>query len=541
MKMILARSAGLLDLISAESLFNLFKHRSPSRRKHRGTASLNLGANCVQIERLEEKVVLSASFGSAITVNNGTNPGIHAGEAVTTDVDGNVYITGTFSYSADFDPRIEPNSSAILTDGSNDAFVAKYLANGTFAWVTAFRNDAQNSGGLSGEDIAVVNGNVYVTGEYGGGIPTFGSATTLSAAVSTDGYVTMLDAEFGAVQWAKRIGGLYRDSGRAIAVDATGNAYVTYTLGVIETNVNADWDVRVAKFDIGGIDVWNNHKQVGGSSVDESAGIAVDGAGNVVVTGTFRNSGDFDPGTGIYKLSTASNTTAAFVLKLTTADGSFVWADAFSVAGRFGGGASAFDVAIDSVDNIYVTGSFSGNNVDFDPGKGKLTLPNAGGSDGFVVKLSSAGSLLWGRSMGGTNNDAWNAGGLAVDRAKNVYVTGVFGLGAGNFDTATFGSTTLTSAGDQDIFVTKLDTNGVFKWAVGAGGTGADVAKGISVYTPPRTDPLVGKQTNIYTTGLFSGTVDFNPATNTATDGYFNLTALYRSLFLWKLLDDQFV
>ena len=532
MKMILARSAGLLDLISAESLFNLFKHRSPSRRKQRsGTASLNLGANCVQIERLEEKVVLSASFGSAITVNDVAAPGNHVGEAVTTDGDGNVYITGQFSYSADFDPT-HVNTSAILTGGSNDAFVAKYSADGTFAWVTAFRNNTPNSGGVSGQDIAVVNGNVYVTGEYFTNSPTFGSTTiTLSAAGYSDGYVTMLDAAAGGVQWAKRIGGDFRDAdSAAIAVDATGNAYVTYTLGVIEANVNANWDVRVEKFNSAGDSQWS--KQVGGSSIDECGGIAVDGLGNVVVTGNFRDSGDFDPGTGIYKLSTGLGSVAAFVLKLKQTDGSFVWADAFSSSGRFGGGSHAFDVAIDSVNNIYVTGNFGGS-VDFDPGKGKLTLPNAGGSDAFVVKLSAAGSLLWGRSMGGTNNDAYVAGGLAVDRAKNVYVTGVFGLGAGNFDTATFGSTTLTSAGDMDIFVTKLDTNGVFKWAVGAGGTGLDIPKGIAVYTP--TTP--SSKTNIYTTGSFDSTADFDPA----TDGYFGLTGSSQSLFLWKLLDDEFI
>lgn len=198
----------------------------------------------------------------------------------------------------------------------------------------------------------------------------------------------------------------------------------------------------------------------------------VDAGGNVLISGIQRGAGGFDPDPGrTYNLASAGGA-SGFVLKL-DAGGRFVWASDFASA-RFGT-STAHGIALDASGNAHVTGSFSGS-VDFDPGRGRLSLPNAGATDAYVAKLDTAGRLSWARSMGGPDNDGTTPGSaITVDAAGAVYVTGTF------LQTARFGSTTLTGAGGHDVFLAMLDAAGNFGWAVGLGGTGFDTSYGIAV------------------------------------------------------------
>ena len=153
-------------------------------------------------------------------------------------------------------------------------------------------------------------------------------------------------------------------------------------------------------------------------------------------------------------------------------------------------------VALDSAGNVYVAGHFCGT-ADFDPGPG-TQVRAAASRDAYVLKLDSAGRFLWVAQLG-TGPMATQAFDLVVDPAGNVAVTGTF-LGTVDFDpgAATFN---LTSAGNLDVFVVKLDSSGALLWARQVGSTGLDSAEGIA------TDPAG----NIYAVGLFNGTVDFDP------------------------------
>ena len=119
------------------------------------------------------------------------------------------------------------------------------------------------------------------------------------------------------------------------------------------------------------------------------------------------------------------------------------------------------------------------------------------------IPKSFAQDFLWAKSMGGTLTEIGL--GNAVDGSGNVYTTGYF-EGTADFDPGA-GTANLTSAGSSDIFVSKLDANGNFLWAKSMGGTASDIGYSIAV----------DGSDNVYTTGYFGGTVDFDPGAGTAS------------------------
>jgi hypothetical protein len=119
--------------------------------------------------------------------------------------------------------------------------------------------------------------------------------------------------------------------------------------------------------------------------------------------------------------------------------GNFLWAK------RAGGVSSVRGqgIAVDSSGNAYVTGYFQGTAV-----FGATTLTSAGSNDIYMAKVDSGGNFLWAKRAGGTSYDVGQS--IAVDSSGNAYVTGEF------VGTAVFGATTLTSAGNSDVFIWKV-------------------------------------------------------------------------------------
>ncbi len=171
---------------------------------------------------------------------------------------------------------------------------------------------------------------------------------------------------------------------------------------------------------------------------------------------------------------------------------SWLWAQsAGGVSNDFGNG-----VAVDTDGNVYITGFFVGLAT-----FGNTTFSSPGNFDVYVAKLNTDGEWLWAVSAGGTDDDrGWD---IALDTNGNIYIIGWI-LG-----TATFGNTTLTSQGADDVFVAKLNTDGEWLWAVSAGGTSMDEGCGVAVDT-------LG---NAYITGFFSGTATFGNTTLTSQGG----------------------
>ncbi|MCH8330260.1 MAG: SBBP repeat-containing protein, partial [Bacteroidetes bacterium] len=149
-----------------------------------------------------------------------------------------------------------------------------------------------------------------------------------------------------------------------------------------------------------------------------------------------------------------------FIQKLDNA-GNFVW------AGSMGGGLNDYGscITIDPTGNVYITGRFE-DTADFDPTTGTLNLTSNGASDVFIQKLNTAGNLIWARSIGGTSSDYGNS--ITTDASGNVYVTGYY-QGTVDFDPGS-GTVNLTSNGSNDVFIQKLDANGILIWANSIGG-----------------------------------------------------------------------
>jgi hypothetical protein len=230
-------------------------------------------------------------------------------------------------------------------------------------------------------------------------------------------------------------------------------------------------------------------------SLNHFNSIALDSQGNVYISGNFGRTADFDPGPRTFNL-TAAGGLDVFVCKLNTS-GNFVWAKKL-------GGASSEDcssMALDLQGNIYISGNFRGT-ADFDPGPNVFNLISAGANDIFAIKLDPLGRLFWAKQMGGLSSDGGAS--IAVDTSGNIYTTGNFG-GTADFDPGPSTFNLSTSGISPDIFVSKLDASGNFLWAKQMGGRSGELAYSIAL------DGLG----NIFTTGFFRDTADFDPGPST--------------------------
>jgi hypothetical protein len=246
----------------------------------------------------------------------------------------------------------------------------------------------------------------------------------------------------------------------------------------------------------------SNVSVFGGTLNDSGVSIAVDSSGNIYTTGFFRGTADFDPGVGVTNL-TAVGELDAFVSKLDST-GALIWAKSF-------GGDDAIyskSIAVDSSGNVYTAGHFIGT-ADFDPGPGTTNLitvsaPSVFNYDVFVSKLDSSGNFIWAKSFGGSLLDYGNS--IAVDSSGSIYTTGFF-RGIADFNPGA-GVTNLTAVGEEDAFVSKLDSSGALLWAKRFGGGVTTQAYSITV----------DSSGNVYTTGDFSNTADFDPRADVTND-----------------------
>jgi hypothetical protein len=454
--------------------------------------------------------VSASAFGGTSTEN---------GNAVAVDAAGNMYTTGYFQNTTDFDPGIGVSNLTSASLNGNDVFVSKLDSSGDFVWAKRLGGTSTDTGNAVAVDAA---GNVYTTGYFKGTAdfdPGVGTSD-LTSLGNQDVFVSKLDSS-GNFVWAKSFGAGSDDDATGVAVDAAGNVYTTGTFrstvdfdpGAGTSNLTAvQPDVFVSKLDSSGNFVWA--KSFGGTSTDNGFAIAVDAAGNVYTTGYFYVTADFDPGAGTSNL-TSTGLQDIFVSKLDSS-GNFVWAKSFGGTDTDIGNA----VAVDGAGNVHTTGSYR-STADFDPGVGLSNLTSvSASSDGFVSKLDSSGNFVWAKSFGGTNTEAGRA--VAVDAAGNVYTTGHFGETA-DFDPGA-GTSNLTSGGVADGFVSKLDSSGNFVWAKRLGGTNVQMPKAVAIDTAG----------NVYIAGDFQGTTDFDPGAGTS-----NMTSagLY-DVFVAKLNSD---
>ncbi|MCW3103379.1 MAG: hypothetical protein JWO09_1819 [Bacteroidetes bacterium] len=424
-----------------------------------------------------------------------------SGNAIVTDPLGNVYTTGYFMGTVDFDPGAGVTS--LVSTGSYDVFITKTGPSGNLIW-------AKKMGGVSydyGMGIALDSAcNVYTAGYYQYTMDMNpGTATAnVNSAGSLDAFISKLDSA-GNYIWGKSFGGLGPDQINSIFVDKKG---IIYTTGTFQSTADFDPsaatvnmtsaggnDIFVSKFTSAGTLVWA--KQMGspaGSYGDAGYDIAADTAGNVYTIGSFKATADFDPGAGTYTYSCVGGfNDDIFISKLDSA-GNFVWAEAFGDYNYDDG----YSIALDDSSNVYATGKFYAV-VDFDASADSMKLDGGSGGDAFVLKLNNAGNFKWVRQLGDLYGD--EGFGIALDSSANVYTTGSY-EGTVDFDPGAGVFTLATAASYRNVFVSKLDAMGNFIGAAGLGGTS----------TQDRANAIAVDNTNkILITGYMDGTGDYDP------------------------------
>jgi gliding motility-associated-like protein len=387
-------------------------------------------------------------------------------------------------------------------------------------WAKSMGNNNQLGADSYGHSVVVdSDGNVYTYGKFADPVD-FDPGPGVSILSTTATFIQKLDPD-GNFIWAKELPVWSGHTDKCLAIDAQNNLYMT---GGFEGTVDVDpgagvfnltpvdqMDVFILKLDSDGNFIWA--KSFGGTAWDRGASIAVDANQNVYTCGFYTYVVDFDPGPGVFDLTETNN--GKFVQKL-DASGNFLWATSLPVhvAGYYG-----YSIAVDDIGSVYSTGHFS-LTTDFDPGVGTYNLTAVDGRDIFIQKLDANGNFVWTKTMGGNSIDIGLS--ITVDANRNIYTTGYF-YDAADFDPGpgVFNLISVNPAG-YDVYIQKLDEFGDFMWAKNFGDIYLNFGQSIAV----------DDQGSVYTTGLFSDTIDFDPG-----PGVFNLISLSYNgdIFIQKL------
>ncbi len=344
-----------------------------------------------------------------------------------------------------------------------------------------------NAGGTN-EDRAVsittdASGNIYTVGYFNGTV-NFGGAYSLTATGDKDMFLLKLNSA-GVIQWAKKGGGSAADQAIDVKCDAAGNVY---TLG---------WHEGSATFGTSTIDnsdgaksfiaKWDNTGNL--LSVVKLGGYAksfvVDASGNIYVTSSFS---------GTIKVVTTTKTSQGnddlYIAKLTSS-GAESWV---KTIWSTGGNETPIALALTPGDSLLITGRF-GSILNFE-GSTSQGANNGGASneDLFLAKYSNSGNFAWFKQFDGAMADVIAPNSLTTDASGNIYLTGTFQT------SINFYSFIFNSAGNTDMFVAKLSSNGASAfWAKRVGGTAADASVSIGL----------DNSNNVYFAGSFTGNITF--------------------------------
>ena len=344
-------------------------------------------------------------------------------------------IDPVFSYSTYLGGSLSDQAYGITVDGSGCA----YIAGETYSFDFPLRN-------------------AWQTSEHG----------------DRDVFVSKLSADGSSLIYSTYLGGGSFDSGRAIAIDSSGAAYVTgvtwsadfpTTPGVLQTTYAGQGDVFVAKLNPSGGLVFATY--IGGAGADTATSIALDSARNAYVAG-YTSSLNF-PMSHAYQPTFRGGWQDAFVFALNTNGSSSIYSTYIGGSGN----EVAQGVAVTPAGEAFIVGSTDSS--DF-PTASPIQSSNAGELDAFVVKLTASGGLAYATYFGGRSSDYGNA--IAVDSSGVAYITGTtvssdFPVTQGALQTAT--TTT------YDAFVARLRSDGTLSYAARFGGTDSDEGSAIAV------------------------------------------------------------
>jgi hypothetical protein len=363
------------------------------------------------------------------------------------DPDENLIAAGLFEGSADFDHG--DTELVFNAGGIKDVFISKTSPNGDFIWAKQIRSINNIDPFYLNGMITDMEGNIYITGSY------------------------------------------------VSPIDFDPDPSVEFIVDEVDPS-NYDQDIYVAKYSPDGNLIWV--KTVGYHDTDFGVTLNLASNGNVIVTGQYRYTVDFDPGEGV---STLNSSTSGIFLWTLTADGDYV--DAKSISGT-SNTMGVYKATMDANDNLYLVGGFYGT-ADFDPGAANYSLSSTGsGVTGFVCKLDSALSCVWAKPLHATSL-SMALRDVKVDANDDVFLAGTF-WGGVDLDPADDVSFDLVSAGNEDVFVLKLDANGAFVWGKHFGDTDSDQAMALEFGNDGNL--LIGMNTR-------SATIDLDPGAGIQT------------------------
>lgn len=438
----------------------------------------------------------------------GSNSSFEYGNDIATDASGNIYFTGMFRFTVDFDPDTQASADATVVT-STDCFVAKYDSSGDFIYV---KQMAGNSG-TSPKEIAVGPDNsLYVTGFFSYDsmfVDTGASMQWIDGIQSNDQFIVRFDLNGNFDEgWA--VGGSGDDRGFTIdfAHDST-----IYSAGYFSNSVDFDPGLGTFTLSTGvlgkngfftrqqhdGNHIWTGQigRYTNDEYYDEATRIVADSLGNFIVAGYFEHDLKID-GPGSEALRTSNGQEDIFIAKYDSL-GQLHFVKSIGSSGED----FCRDLSVDSVGNIILCGTFQ-NTIDLDPGQDTLLFSSQGSEDGFLMKLDPDGNLVYAFPIGGSSSD--DAASLVVTDSQEVIVTGTFS-GTVDFDPDTSSFNLSSSSGSEDIFVARYGPGGALIDAKRVGSSQSD--KGFLLRRDKHSDMVL-------LCGEFSGSVQFGLGSGSA-------------------------
>jgi hypothetical protein len=342
-----------------------------------------------------------------------------------------------------------------------DVVVAKLTNDGHSVWSRRFGDACDQHGGA----VALMpSGDVLIAGDFCGKMD-FGTTAVETKGAEVDLFVALIDA-LGEDVYSRSFGGKGAQIARAAAVDAKGDAVIVGSFdqgfddGSGEVASAGMDDAFVLALDPAGKVLWS--RRFGGPEADIPRAVAVDGAGNILVGGSFGGTVDFGGG----PITAAAGHPSAFLTRL-DASGNHLWTQTFASDDAVVSGVALGDGGL-----IAVAGSFAGT---INLGGGLITT--AGADDAFVARVDSTGKLLWGRAFGGPASER----GLGVAFGVSG-VLAVTGTADGALDFGNFGLSAVGPNGPGMVYVALFDSSNTVAagWALGSAGPLQDVGVALS-------------------------------------------------------------
>jgi hypothetical protein len=423
----------------------------------------------------------------------------------------NVYLAGYFFGEADFDTS-ENNSVIFNTTDSNNikAYVSKYNNVGDLEWATVI----ESSNIVYANTLSIDNNGIYVAGQFIENVDFDSGTTVLTSSISSGFkmFVAFYDLN-GNFQWVVDwTSSTAKTTPKDLLLDSQGNLHITgsYYEGILKPDPISDIDsysstrqkgfwitlnnlheyVQSKQFgDIA--NTWYNYDDVDNAILDES--------GNILISGNFRGSFDFDFGSGTTLLENDNG--GSFFAKYTLG-GTLIWAKQLERV-------ETQKIACDDDGNIFATGTYGGN-VDFDPSDASEYFVQAFGTyyDNYLLKWDSLGNFNWAFGFGGNYGPSDRSYDIELD-ANTVYITGsITFAGDIDFDPDPIDEYNITTYGFADYFAARYSTDGDFIWAVNLNGDQASSSNvtGKSI--------MLNNEGKLLSVGEFSDMVSFNSGTS---------------------------